>query len=123
MLPGSAKPGRAAERVRDLGQGARMLRNAFDPDLAVDQLEIVGARPPAWSTAARRALSATMQRSLVDGIAGGHGLPAGIGAEPERTRRGVAVGDVDVRRGDAEHAGADLRQHGARPVPARPRRW
>ena len=51
------------------------------------------------------------------GVAGGHRLAAGIGAMAERAGRGVAGGDLDVVRGDAEHAGGELRQHGSVPWP------
>src|SRR5258705_4894495 len=60
-------------------------------------------------------------RCAVDGIARGHGLPAGKGAEPERRRRGVAGNDENLRRLDAERSRYDLSEHGLDALPLRGR--
>ena len=97
-IAGQRKSGHAAERMRDLGQRALHLRNAFDADLAVDQLEVVGGDLQHGRGRPAR-LVGDHQRGQMHGVAGGHRLPAGIGAKPERTGRGVAVGDVNMLPG------------------------
>ena len=63
------------------------------------------------SAAALIAFSRTATRGEMHGVAGGHRLAAGEGAEAERGAGGVAGDHVDILRPHAEHVAGKLRQH------------
>ena len=122
MSGGEAVAGRAFEDARELAELDRKLRRADDAHLAVRDLEIVLGRLQHVARELLRLLR-DRPRGQQHGRAGGDGLPAGKGAEPERHAAGIAGDHGDVLGAQAELAGANLRERGAAgPVRSRRRR-